>query len=303
MKIKIIVDNYVAQSSVFAEHGFSALISDGDRNILFDTASGSLALLHNLECFKVATEDISDVVLSHGHNDHSGGVVTLMNRVGVGLVPTHVETGLVPVHGSDRNDCKFWAGEGFDVARTGRRGVDIGLKLTAEQKAKFNIVDGMVRLTDNVYAVSAKGCELTELSHTDDFYLLENDVEMGHAPSSSISHAPRGNRDNFTDEVYIICLHDGKMSILTGCAHRGVANIVRHAQNLFSHPVDTIIGGFHTLHDSKEKLARLASELQSASPRQIICGHCTGVEAYAELKTMMPGVEMMHTQVGMNIFL
>lgn len=281
MKIKIIVDNYVAQSSVFAEHGFSALICDGDRNILFDTASGSLALLHNLECFKVATEDISDVVLSHGHNDHSGGVVTLMNR----------------------SKCKFWAGEGFDVARTGRRGVDIGLKLTAEQKAKFNIVDGMVKLSDNVYAVSAKDCELTELSHTDDFYLLENDVEMGHAPSSSISHVSRGNRDNFTDEVYIICLHDGKMSILTGCAHRGVANIVRHAQSLFSHPVDTIIGGFHTLHDSKEKLARLASELQSASPRQIICGHCTGVEAYAELKTMMPGVEMMHTQVGMNIFL
>lgn len=268
MKIKIIVDNYVAQSSVFAEHGFSALICDGDRNILFDTASGSLALLHNLECFKVATEDISDVVLSHGHNDHSGGVVTLMNRAG---------------------NCKFWAGEGFDVARTGRRGIDIGLKLTAEQKAKFNIVDGMVKLTDNVYAVSAKGCELTELSHTDDFYILSDDANR-------VS-------DYFTDEVYIICLHDGKMSILTGCAHRGVANIVRHAQSLFGCPVDTIIGGFHTLHDSKEKLARLASELQSASPRQIICGHCTGVEAYAELKTMMPGVEMMHTQVGMNIFL
>lgn len=268
MKIKIIVDNYVAQTSVFAEHGFSALICDGDRKILFDTASGSLVLLHNLECFKVAMEDISDVVLSHGHNDHSGGVVTLMNR---------------------ENNCRFWAGEGFDVARTGRRGVDIGLKLTAEQKAKFNIVDGMVKLTDNVYAVSAKGCELTELSHIDDFYLLPGD---GSKP-----------RDNFDDEVYIICLHDGKMSIITGCAHRGVANIVRHAQSLFSHPVDTIIGGFHTLHDSKEKLARLASELQSASPRQIICGHCTGVEAYAELKTMMPGVEMMHTQVGMNIFL
>lgn len=279
MKIKIIVDNYVAQSSVFAEHGFSALICDGDRNILFDTASGSLALLHNLECFKVATEDISDVVLSHGHNDHSGGVVTLMNRVGAGLVPDQ----------ENQNKCRFWAGDGFDVARTGRRGVDIGLKLTAEQKAKFNIVDGMVKLTENVYAVSAKGCELTELSHTDDFYILSGD---GAKP-----------RDYFTDELYIICLHDGKMSILTGCAHRGVANIVRHAQSLFSHPVDTIIGGFHTLHDSKEKLARLASELQSASPRQIICGHCTGVEAYAELKSLMPGVEMMHTQVGMNIFL
>lgn len=268
MKVKIIVDNYVAQSKVFAEHGFSALICDGDRNILFDTASGSLALLHNLECFKVSTGDISDVVLSHGHDDHSGGVVTLMNR---------------------NHECRFWAGEGFDVARTGRRGVDIGLKLTAEQKAKFNIVDGMVKLTENVYAVSAKGCELTELSHTDDFYILSGD---GAKP-----------RDYFTDELYIICQHDGKMSIITGCAHRGVANIVRHAQEQFRLPVDTIIGGFHTLHDSKEKLARLASELKSASPRQIICGHCTGVEAYAELKTMMPEVEMMHTQVGMNIFL
>ncbi len=273
MKIKIIVDNYVAQSSVFAEHGFSALICDGDRNILFDTASGSLALLHNLDCFKVSTDSISDVVLSHGHNDHSGGVVTLMNRA---------------------NNCKFWAGEGFDVSRTGRRGVDIGLKLTAEQKSRFNIVDGIVKLTENVYAVSAKDCELTDLSHTEDFYILSDETTIPNACRVS---------DHFTDEVYIICIHDGKMSILTGCAHRGVSNIVRHAKTLFQFPVDTIIGGFHTLHDSKEKLARLASELQSASPRQIICGHCTGVEAYAELKTMMPGVGMTHTQVGMNIFL
>lgn len=278
MKVKIIVDNYVAQSKVFAEHGFSALICDGDKNILFDTASGSLALLHNLECFKVATEEISDVVLSHGHNDHSGGVVTLMSR---------------------NQECKFWAGEGFDVARTGRRGVDIGLKLTAEQKSRFQIIDGMVKLTDNVYAVSAKGCELTELSHTDDFFILtDNDRRDGACPVLK-----NNNSDLFTDEVYIICQHDGKMSILTGCAHRGVSNIVKHARSLFGLPVDTIIGGFHTLHDSKEKLARLASELKSASPRQIICGHCTGVEAYAELKAMMPEVEMMHTQVGMNIFL
>lgn len=268
MKIKIIVDNYVAQSNVFAEHGFSALICDGNKNILFDTASGSLALLHNLECFKVSTEEISDVVLSHGHNDHSGGVVAMMNR---------------------SHECKFWAGEGFDAARTGRRGVDIGLKLTAEQKSRFNIVDGIVKLTENVFAVSAKGCELTELSHTDDFYILADD---GTKPN-----------DYFTDEVYIICVHDGKMSIITGCAHRGVSNIVRHAQKLFRLPVDTIIGGFHTLHDSREKLERLASELKSASPRQIICGHCTGVEAYATIKSMMPEIEMMHTQVGMNVFL
>lgn len=267
MKIKIIVDNYAAQSNVFAEHGFSALICDGGKNILFDTASGSLALLHNLECFKVATEEISDVVLSHGHNDHSGGVATMMNR---------------------SQECRFWAGDGFDVARTGRRGVDIGLKLTAEQKSRFNIVDGIVKLTENVFAVSAKGCELTELSHTEDFYIL---ADNGAKPN-----------DCFNDEVYIICVHGGKMSVVTGCAHRGVSNIVRHAQQQFRLPVDTIIGGFHTLHDSREKLEKLASELKSVSPRQIICGHCTGAEAYAELKTMMPEIEMMHTQVGLNVF-
>ncbi|MCQ2189553.1 MAG: MBL fold metallo-hydrolase [Paludibacteraceae bacterium] len=273
MKIKIIVDNYATQSIVFAEHGFSALICDGDNNILFDTASGSLALLHNLECFKVAVEDISSVVLSHGHNDHSGGVVTLMNREN---------------DQSGREKCQFWAGKGFDVARTGRRGVDIGLKLTAEQKSRFKIVDGKIALTENVYAVSAKDCELTDLSHIDDFYILSDDE---HRVS-----------DNFDDEVYMVCLHDGKMSIITGCAHRGVTNIVRHAQKMFNLPVDTIIGGFHTLHDSQDKLAKLAAELQAIAPRQIICGHCTGVESYAALKTLLPETVMTHTQVGMNIF-
>ena len=39
----------------------------------------------------------------------------------------------------------------------------------------------------------------------DDFYILAED---GTKPN-----------DYFTDEVYIICVHDGKMSIITGCAH------------------------------------------------------------------------------------
>jgi glyoxylase-like metal-dependent hydrolase (beta-lactamase superfamily II) len=56
------------------------LVTTGKRKVLIDTGAGSLApttgdLLKNLEAPGVSTNEITDVVLTHGHPDHIGGVL------------------------------------------------------------------------------------------------------------------------------------------------------------------------------------------------------------------------------------
>ena len=71
-RITDIVDNRAAEGFV-AEHGLSLLIEHGDERILFDMGAGA-ALRPNAEKLGVDLDGVTRMVLSHSHNDHTGGL-------------------------------------------------------------------------------------------------------------------------------------------------------------------------------------------------------------------------------------
>lgn len=82
-RISILCENTVGSlAGTMGEHGFSALIepSDGDP-LLFDTGQG-LTLLHNAGRMNKDLSKVQKVVISHGHYDHSGGLLPLLHAFG-----------------------------------------------------------------------------------------------------------------------------------------------------------------------------------------------------------------------------
>ena len=80
MEITIVVDNVIERGrNLIAAHGFSALI-EGDKTILFDTGQGR-EVVNNLTVLGKDISSIESVVLSHGHYDHTGGLVFLRDRI------------------------------------------------------------------------------------------------------------------------------------------------------------------------------------------------------------------------------
>lgn len=77
MKITIVYDNEVLRRGFKAGWGFSSLIND---DILFDTGGDGVALLHNMKELDINPRDIKAVVLSHGHGDHTGGLLDLLEE-------------------------------------------------------------------------------------------------------------------------------------------------------------------------------------------------------------------------------
>src|SRR5579862_1485385 len=74
-----------------AEHGFSALIrvTLGGKTsaIMFDTGISPQGLLHNLDALEIRPGELQAIVLSHGHTDHTMGLLGLLTRLGAQRLP------------------------------------------------------------------------------------------------------------------------------------------------------------------------------------------------------------------------
>jgi 7,8-dihydropterin-6-yl-methyl-4-(beta-D-ribofuranosyl)aminobenzene 5'-phosphate synthase len=79
MKITIVYDNEVRKVGLRRGHGFSALIEDAAVSpLLFDTGADGPALLHNMRELNIDPQDISIIVISHAHGDHTGGLPEIL---------------------------------------------------------------------------------------------------------------------------------------------------------------------------------------------------------------------------------
>ena len=84
MKITIVYDNEVRKEGLRGGHGFSALIEDATLSpLLFDTGADGPALLHNMKELNINPQDISIIVISHAHGDHTGGLSEILRINGI----------------------------------------------------------------------------------------------------------------------------------------------------------------------------------------------------------------------------
>jgi 7,8-dihydropterin-6-yl-methyl-4-(beta-D-ribofuranosyl)aminobenzene 5'-phosphate synthase len=80
IKITILYDNYVHAEGTKADWGYACLIEGMEKTILFDTGTKPEILMHNVRQLKVDLKDVDMVVISHGHGDHTGGLLTVLEK-------------------------------------------------------------------------------------------------------------------------------------------------------------------------------------------------------------------------------
>ena len=81
LKVYIVFDNK-AKEGFKKGWGLSLYIETDEKNILFDTGCSGEDLIFNLDKFNIDFAAFSDVVISHAHWDHTGGIFSLLNRGG-----------------------------------------------------------------------------------------------------------------------------------------------------------------------------------------------------------------------------
>ena len=99
--------------------------------------------------------------------------------------------------------------------------------------------------------------------------------------------------DDFEHEIYLSLYHSKARVLISGCSHKGIENIIDTIEEREKKKFNGVVGGFHFSHyDSSDLrqamyLEQLADKYTSTKKVSFYAGHCTGDEAYIELKRNM----------------
>jgi len=75
------------------------------------------------------------------------------------------------------------------------------------------------------------------------------------------------------------------LAIISGCAHSGIINTIKHAQKITGiQEIYAVIGGFHLAGDDEARMALTAEDVKKLEPKIVRLGHCTGFEAFCLLR-------------------
>ena len=74
MKLITLVENTCGNNGCIAEHGLSIYIETDKHKLLLDTGQSDAAV-KNAETLGIDLSKVDTVILSHGHYDHSGGIL------------------------------------------------------------------------------------------------------------------------------------------------------------------------------------------------------------------------------------
>lgn len=80
LRFTILYDNYLYKEGARADWGFSCLIEGTEKTILFDTGTQPQELMHNLGVLNIDLSKVEQVVISHNHGDHTGGLPAVLER-------------------------------------------------------------------------------------------------------------------------------------------------------------------------------------------------------------------------------
>jgi 7,8-dihydropterin-6-yl-methyl-4-(beta-D-ribofuranosyl)aminobenzene 5'-phosphate synthase len=112
--------------------------------------------------------------------------------------------------------------------------------------------------------------------------------------------AKKGNefvQETFIGEQAVILNAKGKgLIVLSGCAHRGIVNTVKHAQKMTGiEKVHAVMGGFHLTNAKSELIQKTVADIKAMNPEYIVPTHCTGFEAISAFAREMPDQFILNT--------
>ena len=259
--LSTMVVDYIGDNEAIGEWGFAALVEADGRKILFDTGAHPETVLHNARALGIDLSDVTDVVLSHFHADHTSGLVTLRQELRKqnphAMERAHIGPGFFWLRREDGKSDDRQRRMGDAYRALGGRFVEHS---QAEQLFPGIWVTGGVP------------------RHTD---------ERNFGKGSEVQR-PDGTwvEDTVPDDMSLVIVTSQGPVLIVGCGHAGIVNtLMAVSRTVSASPVDAVIGGLHLFEATDEHVDWTAQQMRRFGVRHLIGAHCTGIEALTRLRT------------------
>ncbi|KAF5414218.1 MAG: 7, 8-dihydropterin-6-methyl-4-(beta-D-ribofuranosyl)- aminobenzene-5'-phosphate synthase [Candidatus Methanogaster sp.] len=276
LELSVLVDNNTLIDRYFqGEPGVSYHLRNGGTSVLFDVGYSDL-FIRNAEKMGIRLLDIDSVVLSHGHLDHTWGLYH--------LIKLYTEARMEKVKCDNPT---LVAHPSVFLTRTVDGIPEIG-SLISEDKLFCHFNMRLSRepmwLTDNLVF-------LGEIERTNNFETMD--------PIGKILRDGTEEDDYVIDDSALVYTSPKGLTIVTGCSHAGICNIIEYAQKVCDDDrVVDIIGGFHLLAPSYEQLRGTYEYLKELQPETVHAAHCTDLNSKIMLSQV---VDLIDVGVGLRL--
>jgi len=263
MQIRITtLSENTANYGFLAEWGFSILVEVDGARTLMDTGL-SFSVVHNAQLMGVDLSTIDQIVLSHGHADHTGGLRDVLKVKGEVEVIAHPDIFTAKYVQRDQEGVKYC-------------GIPFSREELESRGARFNLTREPVYISENIMTTG-------EVPMVSGYEEVENNL--------FIKEGAALYQDQLADDLALLIDTDFGLVVILGCAHRGIVNTLRRAQSLTGKElVYAAIGGTHLFRASGERIERTMADLKEMGIQKLGVSHCTGFHASVRLAQEFEGI-------------
>lgn len=251
-----------AQLGFIAEWGLSILIETDECKVLLDIGMGSSAV-YNAQLLGIDLSSLDAIILSHAHLDHTGGLRDILKRVRKQIqIVAHPD---------------IWQSKYVQFGELERYAGMPWIKEDLEALgAVFNLSSEPVQISTSIMTTG-------EITMTTDYETIDDRL-MVMVNNQLVPYI-------LNDELSLIVRTKDGVALITGCAHCGIVNTIRHIQQITGGEyIHTIIGGRHLHVASQERINKTAAELMELGLQRLGVSHCTGFNASVTLANMFGDV-------------
>lgn len=258
MRILNLMEDTKGNNDCIFQHGLSFYIETKKHKILMDTGANG-DFIKNAEILGVDLQAVDMVVISHGHYDHTGGLLEFCKINSNAIIYMHTLAGNPYYH------------------------------VNTQEERYIGIAPEILQLK-NLVLIKENMTIDNELS------LFTGVTGRRLWPKGNMELKCRNEngefvQDEFLHEQYLVIQDGDRKWLFSGCAHNGILNIMEHYCQLYGTEPDYVVSGFHMMQKqySEADIAAIQETGQLLKDYNTIfyTGHCTGQTAFTVLKEEM----------------
>ena len=264
VRLSVLAEDTVNKSRphLVAKHGLSLLVettvAGASTRILMDAGPPPNVALRNATAMRARVRELDAIVISHGHYDHIGGLLQILKRSSR-RIPIVAHPKVFGPKFAFKPNLQF-IGPDFDQSSVKAAG---GILVLARNPV-------MIAAGVTTSGEIGRG---TNFEKTEGFWTVEDD---------------RFVEDPMNDEqALLINVKDKGLVVVTGCAHSGIINTLRHAKEVSGiSDVHAVVGGLHLEKAGDTRTKETLEELSRFDPKVIYPCHCTGSKVIDRLREL-----------------